>query len=139
MCNSVNDLSSLESRKKRETLIFDSRESGITSVGPIAIGRISDLADGEASVDTDLVVRKDKSLFSWLPSCLYRIINNLTSWRLKTEFFFCLYETYFLDFIKSLFYNGILLSFSSRLCRKLLNWNYHLILYIYVYKFISLL
>jgi len=60
LCNSVNDLSSLESRKKRETLIFDSRESGITSVGPIAIGRISDLADGEASVDTDLVVRKDK-------------------------------------------------------------------------------
>ena len=70
MCNSVNDLSSLESRKKRETLIFDSRESGITSVGPIAIGRISDLADGEASVDTDLVVRKDKSLFLWLPNCL---------------------------------------------------------------------
>jgi len=61
LCNSVDDFGSLESlRKKRETLIFDSRESGITSVGPIAIGRISEGADGEPSVDTDLVVRKDK-------------------------------------------------------------------------------
>jgi len=58
-----NGASGGESSRKRRNVGFDVKESGITSIGPIAVGRLE--GDGEAKVDTELVgVKRDQEFLA---------------------------------------------------------------------------